>query len=57
MENYNLLKHIHITTGLVETHLFFFFNEQYLYFYNLKNASLTHTAVIVFLHFPKILSN
>lgn len=39
-------------------HIDFFslFNEQYLYFYNLKDVSVTRAAVI-FLHFPKILSN
>lgn len=37
-------------------HIFFFvFNEQYWYFYHLKNASLIHTAVVC-LYFPKILS-
>lgn len=50
MESYNPLKHMHLIASLVEIYLFF--NEQQLYFYNLKNASLNH-PVILFLRFSQ----
>lgn len=51
MESYNPLKHIHLTANLVEIHLFF--NEQQLYFYNLKNVS--QSPCILFLRFAQII--